>query len=106
MPLTTLDPDTAFIVIDLQQGIVNGNFIHPIAAIVHRTCAPIDAFRAQNLSAALVNVAGRPPGRTEQGPRANIAFSKVWTRLLPDWIGSQTISPSPSEAGAPLPPPT
>ena len=27
MPLTTLDPNTALIVIDLQKGIVNGNFI-------------------------------------------------------------------------------
>jgi nicotinamidase-related amidase len=34
MPLTTLDPNTALIVIDLQKGIVNGNFIHPIGDII------------------------------------------------------------------------
>ena len=36
MPLTTLDPSTALIVIDLQKGIVNGNFIHPIGDIIDR----------------------------------------------------------------------
>ena len=27
MPLTTLDPNTALIAIDLQKGLVNGSFI-------------------------------------------------------------------------------
>ena len=71
MPLTTLDPNTALIVIDLQKGIVNGNFIHPIGDIIDRTRALIDVFRAKNLPVVLVNVAGRAPGRTEQGPRSN-----------------------------------
>jgi len=83
MPLTTLDPNTALIVIDLQKGIVNGNFIHPIADIIDRTRALIDVFHARNLPVVLVNVAGRPPGRTEQGPRANISLSAGWTDLLP-----------------------
>ena len=50
MPLTILDPNTALIVIDLQKGIVNGNFIHPIGEIVDRTRALIDVFRAKNVS--------------------------------------------------------
>jgi nicotinamidase-related amidase len=83
MPLTTLDASTALIVIDLQKGIVNGNFIHPIGDIIDRTRALIDAFRAKNLPVVLVNVAGRPPGRTEQGPRSDISFSEGWTDLLP-----------------------
>jgi len=83
MPLTTLDPNTALIVIDLQKGIVNGNFIHPIGDIIDRTRALIDVFRAKNLPVVLVNVAGRPPGRTEQGPRSDISFSEGWTDLLP-----------------------
>jgi nicotinamidase-related amidase len=32
----------------------------------------------------LVNVAGRAPGRTEQGPRSNTSFSEGWTDLLPE----------------------
>ena len=76
MPLTILDPSTALIVIDLQKGIVDGSFIHPIGDIIDRTRALIDVFRAKNLPVVLVNVAGRPPGRTEQGPRGNTSFSE------------------------------
>ena len=83
MPLTILDPNTALIVIDLQQGIVNGNFIHPIGDIIDRTRALTDVFRAKNLPVVLVIVAGRAPGRTEQGPRGNTSFSEGWTDLLP-----------------------
>ena len=84
MPLTTLDPNTALIAIDLQKGIVNGNFIHPIGDILSRTRALIDVFRAKNLPVALVNVAGRAPGRTEQGPRSSQTFAEGWTDLLPE----------------------
>ena len=83
MPLTTLDPSTALIVIDLQKGIVDGNFIHPIGEIIDRTRALIDVFRAKKLPVVLVNVAGRPPGRTEQGPRSGTSFAEGWTDLLP-----------------------
>ncbi|MGO9404766.1 MAG: isochorismatase family protein [Terriglobales bacterium] len=81
--LTILDPNTALIVIDLQKGIVNGNFIHPIGEVIDRTRALLDVFRAKNLPVVLVNVAGRPPGRTEQGPRSSISFPEGWTDLLP-----------------------
>ena len=83
MPLTSLDSTTALMVIDLQKGIVQGSFIHPIGEIVDRTCALIEAFRAKALPLVLVSVAGRPPGRTEQGPRRSIAPSEGWTDLLP-----------------------
>lgn len=85
MPLTVLEPNTAFVVIDVQKGIVNGNFIHPIGGVVSRTRALIDAFGAKNLPVALVNVVGRAPGRTEQeqGPRAGQTFAEGWTDLLP-----------------------
>ena len=83
MPLTTLDPNTALIVIDLQKGIVTGNVIHPIGDVIERTRALIDVFHARNLPVVLVNVAGRPPCRTEQGPRANLSFAEGWTDLLP-----------------------
>jgi nicotinamidase-related amidase len=83
MPLIILDPNTALIVIDLQKGIADGKFIHPIRDIIDRTRALIRVFRAKNLPIALVNVAGRPPGRTEQGPRGNLSFSEGWTDLLP-----------------------
>jgi nicotinamidase-related amidase len=83
MPLTALDPSTALIVIDLQKGLGNGSFIHPIGDIIDRTRALIDAFREKNLPVVLVNVAGRAPGRTEQGPRNGKPFVEGWTDLLP-----------------------
>ena len=84
MPIRMLDPSTALIVIDLQKGIVSGSFIHPIGEVIDRTRALIDVFRANELPVVLVNVAGRPAGRTEQGPRSNITFSEGWTELLPE----------------------
>ena len=83
MPLTALDLTTALIVIDLQKGIVDGHFIHPIGEIIDRTRALIDVFRAKKLPVVLVNVAGRAPGRTEQGPRSSTSFAEGWTDLLP-----------------------
>ncbi len=83
MPLTTLDPNPALIVIDLQQGIAGGTFLHPIADILANTRLLLDAFRASNLPVVLVNVAGRAPGRTEQGPRTSLTFADNWTDLLP-----------------------
>ena len=84
MPLTALDPSTALIVIDLQKGIVDGHFIHPIGEIIDRTRALIDVFRAKKLPVVLVNVAGRAPGRTEQGPRSSLTFAEGWTDFLPE----------------------
>jgi nicotinamidase-related amidase len=87
MSLTTLDPKTALIVVDLQKGIVQSPFIHPISDVIKRSRALLDAFRRQDLPAVLVNVAGRAPGRTEQPPR-NVTFAEGWTDLLPE-LGQQ-----------------
>ena len=88
MPLTTLDPSTALIVIDLQKGIVDGSFLDPLANILDRSRALIDVFHAKNLPVVLVNVTGRPPGRTEQGSRSNLPRSAGWADLLPQ-LGQQ-----------------
>jgi nicotinamidase-related amidase len=84
MALTTLDLNTALIVVDLQQGIVGGKFLHPMDEVVERTRALLDAFRASNLAVVLVNAAGRAPGRTEQGARSNVSFAEGWMDLLPE----------------------
>jgi nicotinamidase-related amidase len=84
MPLTALDPISALIVIDLQKGTAGHPLIHPLSQIVDRTRELIDAFRAESLPVVLVNVAGRAPGRTEQGSRSNQTFVEGWTELLPE----------------------
>ena len=83
MPLSTLDPKTALIVIDLQQGIVSLPLVHPITEVVNNARALADAFRSHGLPVVLVNVAGRAPGRTEQPGRA-LSFPPGWTDLLPE----------------------
>jgi nicotinamidase-related amidase len=84
MPVTAFDPVPALIVIDLQRGLMDFDFVHPIGGIVARTRALIDVFHAKKLPVVLVNVDGRPAGRTEQGPRGNLTFAEGWTELLPE----------------------
>lgn len=66
MAVTTLDPKTALIVIDLQKGIAAYPTVHPIGEVVKQASALAAAFRRHGLPVVLVNVAGRAPGRTEQ----------------------------------------
>jgi nicotinamidase-related amidase len=83
MPLTTLDPKTAIVVIDLQKGIVALPTVHPTADVISRSCTLANAFRARGLPVVLVNVAGGAPGRTEQ-PRNAGPFPDGWTDLVPE----------------------
>src|ERR1035437_7329449 len=64
MAVTTLDPKTALIVIDLQKGILGFPAAHPVEQIVSHASTLADAFRAHGLPVVLVTVAGAPAGRT------------------------------------------
>lgn len=83
MALTTLDRNTALIIVDLQKGIVGLPAIHPIGGIIERARALAGAFREHGLPVVLVNVAGGAPGRTEQpaqtGPRP-----EGWADIIPE----------------------
>lgn len=83
MPLTTLDPNTALIVVDLQKGILNAPFASPFTGVLERTRVLLDAFRERHLPVVLVNVAGRAPGRTEQ-PLRHTALVDGFADLLPE----------------------
>ncbi|PMS15666.1 hydrolase [Trinickia dabaoshanensis] len=83
MPLTTLDPMTALVVVDLQNGIVGSSFVHPIEGIVSRSRALLDAFRERGLPVVLVNVAGVAPGRTERQRRSE-PYPDGWTEFIPE----------------------
>ena len=43
MPVTTLDPKSALIVIDLQKGIMAAPTVHPIGDVIQRTALLVDA---------------------------------------------------------------
>ena len=82
MPVTALDPKTALVVIDLQNGIVAMPTIHPASEIVGRAAELAEAFRSHDLPVVLVNVAGVAPGRTEQSMRSG-QLPAGWSDLVP-----------------------
>jgi len=83
MPVTTLDPKTALIVIDLQKGIVGLPTAHPTNEVVKYASELADAFRRHRLPVVLVNVDGGAPGRAEQ-TRSSRDFPAGWTELVPE----------------------
>jgi nicotinamidase-related amidase len=83
VPVTTLDPNTALIVVDLQAGLAGLATVHPFDEIVTQAARLADAFRAKRLPVVLVNVAGGAPGRNEGGRGGGPEFPEGWTDLLP-----------------------
>jgi nicotinamidase-related amidase len=93
MALTTLDPRTALVAIDLQNGIVGlPTQPHSAPDVVSRTARLADAFRARSLPVVLVRVSFAPdwadvvPGRTEHGRRAG-AFPDGWDVVVDELSG-------------------
>lgn len=82
MSVSRLDPVAALVVIDLQKGVLGMPTAHPAADILAQAARLAAAFRAKNLPVALVNVAGRAPGRTAN-PR-NFAPPPGWDELAPE----------------------
>jgi nicotinamidase-related amidase len=83
MSLTTLDANTALIVIDLQKGVVGFPTVHPIGEVLKHASVLAEAFRRGGLPVVLVNADGQAPGRVEQA--FNIReLPAVWTDLVPE----------------------
>ncbi|MET9483849.1 isochorismatase family protein [Streptomyces sp. NPDC006638] len=83
MTVTTLDPTTALVVVDLQNGVVGLPTVHPAAEIVARSAELADAFRAKGLPVVLVRVTSGAPGRTE-GPARGLPPRADWADLVPE----------------------
>ena len=83
MPVTTLDPHTALITIDLQKGIVATPTAHPSAVVIQNSAALAAAFRRAERPVVLVNVTGGAPGRVEQ-PRPFGDRPPDWADLVPE----------------------
>jgi nicotinamidase-related amidase len=81
MPLTTLDPKTALIIVDLQKGLVGA--VPTLDAVVERSRALADAFRARGLPVVLVTVDGVAPGRTEHPVRLPNDLPADFADVLP-----------------------
>jgi nicotinamidase-related amidase len=83
MPLTQLDSTAALIVIDLQKGIAAFAAELGGAEVIGRSAELARAFRERGLPVVLVNVAGRAPGRVDQG-FGNRTFAPDWADLVPE----------------------
>jgi nicotinamidase-related amidase len=83
MPVTTLDPRTALIIVDLQKGIVGLPTAHPTDAVVARARELAAAFRGHGLPVVLVNVTGGAPGRAEQS-RPRREQPADWAEFVPE----------------------
>ena len=88
MALTTLDPNTALLVVDLQKGIVGAPVHAAMAGVVARARTLIDAFRSHGMPVVLINVTGGAPGRTEQPRRASGAGAEGFADFVAE-LGQQ-----------------
>ena len=84
MTISTLDPKTALILIDLQKGIVSVPTVHPIETVLKHAAALTDAFRRHRLPVVIVNVTGGAPGRTEL-TRNRGELPPDWSDLVPEF---------------------
>jgi nicotinamidase-related amidase len=83
MTVTTLDPKTALVVIDLQTLVVGLPVVHPMTGILDRAVALTSAFRRRGLPVVLVNATGMAPGRTEQSHSLK-DLPANWADLAPE----------------------
>ncbi len=87
MSLTTLDPKTALVVVDLQKGIMSRMLQpHTMGDVVARSSTLANEFRKRALPVVLVNVTGVAPGRTEQSRAAGAAAARPadWADIVPE----------------------
>jgi nicotinamidase-related amidase len=83
MAVTTLNPKTALIVVDLQKGILSRVDASAMSGVIANNVALLDAFRARKLPVVLVNAAGVAPGRNE-APRMPATFPPEFLELIPE----------------------
>jgi nicotinamidase-related amidase len=83
MAFSTLDPNTALIVIDLQKGIAALAAAFGGAAVIANAARLAAGFRARNLPVVLVNVVAGTPRRTEQSFAAR-ELPPDWADLVPE----------------------
>jgi nicotinamidase-related amidase len=90
VPLSTVDPHIALVVIDLQKGL---SAFPAFAEVVSRTADLAAAFREHDLPVVLVNVAGMASGRTDAGSSLPPDFTPPaeWTEIVDE------LNPQPSD---------
>ncbi|WP_042406019.1 isochorismatase family protein [Streptacidiphilus carbonis] len=94
MPVSTLDPTTALVVIDLQNALVPMDTApYSVAEVVARNVELAEAFRGHRLPVVLVRVtsaadgADAVPGRTDAPSRGPVARPEGWDEIIPELSG-------------------
>ena len=86
--ITSLDKNTALILIDLQKGIVGFPLAHPIADILGNSAKLVAAFRNAGLPIVIVNVnpggAAWTKSRKDPAPAPNAVFKEDWLEITPE----------------------
>ncbi|MDB5018674.1 MAG: isochorismatase family protein [Mucilaginibacter sp.] len=86
--ITTLDKNTALILIDLQKGVIGLPLVHPIQDVLENAVKLIDAFRKAGQPIVIVNV--NPGGakwiKTRKDPSTATppAFKEDWLEITPE----------------------
>jgi nicotinamidase-related amidase len=70
MAITTLDPQTALVVIDMQKGIMGMPTVHPATEVLANVVRLVEAFRAKPRPVVLVHVGFGPDGSDAIKPRS------------------------------------
>ena len=93
MPVTTLDPRTALVVIDLQNGVLAApGGPHSTGDVLARTVRLVEAFRARGLPVVLVRVTAAAdgsdavPGRADR-PRPAGTWPAGWDEIAGELAG-------------------
>ncbi|QCB43272.1 isochorismatase family protein [Sphingomonas sp. PAMC26645] len=89
MPVTQLDPKTALLLVDLQNGFRSLPTVHPMHDVVGNAVRLARTFRERRLKVVLITVAGAPPGRTDS-PRMEGERPEGWADPLPELEGADT----------------
>jgi nicotinamidase-related amidase len=84
MPISTLDPQSALIVIDLQNAISKLQCAHPLAEVIGQARDLATAFRQNGLPVILVAATGSPPGRTERAV-SNAVYPPENSKILAEF---------------------
>jgi nicotinamidase-related amidase len=84
MSITTIDPKTALIVVDLQKAVAMlPTVVPPLSETVASAVMLVEAFRCHDLPIVFVNVAGGAPGRNDQQHPA-LSLPDEMMELLPE----------------------
>ncbi|MDB5011204.1 MAG: isochorismatase family protein [Mucilaginibacter sp.] len=86
--ITSLDKNTALILIDLQKGIVQYSLAHPIKDVLTNSALLVKAFRKAGLPIVVVNVnpagAAWTKARKEPAPASSTPFKEDWLEITPE----------------------